>query len=115
MEKNIRKALASHAKLAVDADGISTTQNLFDVGLTSFACVQLMMRLEEVFEVEFPDELLKKPTFETIAAIELNIRQLRSAETAPGHLQKIVAFGTLVLAGALQESIADTMLSIGFA
>ncbi|EPE98067.1 acyl carrier protein [Rhizobium grahamii CCGE 502] len=60
----------------MDAGAISITQNLFDVGLMSFACVQLMMRLEELFDIEFPDESLKKSTFETIASITQNLKGL---------------------------------------
>ena len=108
MESKIRRALASHAKLAVDAGEISNTQNLFDVGLTSFACVQLMMRLEEVFDVEFPDELLKKATFESIAAIEHNIERLSDetdAVSAGTSLPGLLGIGTIMFAGAFHRSL----------
>ncbi len=108
MESKIRRALASHAKLAVDANEISNTQNLFDVGLTSFACVQLMMRLEEVFDVEFPDELLKKATFESITAIEQNIRHLSEdtrVVSGGSSLPGLLGMGTILFAGAVERTL----------
>ena len=37
--------------------------------MTSHASVNVMLALEDAFEVEFPDELLTKQTFCTIATI----------------------------------------------
>ncbi|MBW9114990.1 acyl carrier protein [Rhizobium cauense] len=116
MEQKIRKALATHAKLDVDAGAVSVTQNLFDVGMTSFACVQLMMRLEEVFDIEFPDELMKKGTFETIDSIRHNLKDLgvRPPATGPSGVLSIFGLGVVIAAGAWREPLqAVASIAVG--
>jgi acyl carrier protein len=43
--------------------------DLYANGLTSHASVNVMLALEDAFDVEFPDSLLRKSTFESIKAI----------------------------------------------
>jgi len=61
----IRSVLGETGGIA-DAAGIGTGDNLYDAGLTSHASVNVMLALEDEFDVEFPDELLRKSTFATI-------------------------------------------------
>jgi acyl carrier protein len=65
----IRSILNQHAKLPVDASTLTDGADLYAVGLSSFATVQLMLALEEEFDVELPDRLLNRRSFESIAAI----------------------------------------------
>jgi acyl carrier protein len=58
--------------LSVDAD-------LYDAGLTSHASVNLMLALEERFDIEFPDSMLQRRAFESLAAIRAAIEQLLAA------------------------------------
>jgi acyl carrier protein len=69
MEEAIRQVLASYAKLPVDIATVGYQENLYRMGLTSHASVNVMLGLEEAFDVEFPDALLRKDTFESIASI----------------------------------------------
>lgn len=69
METTIREVLAAHGRLAADASSIGTTADLYQAGLTSHASVNVMLALEDEFDVEFPDELLQKATFASITAI----------------------------------------------
>ena len=68
-EERIRTVLAAHAKLREPADGLADGADLYAAGMTSHASVNVMLALEDAFDVEFPDELLTKHTFCTIAAI----------------------------------------------
>ena len=52
--------------MPVPASSLSDTEDLFESGLTSHASVNVMLALEDEFEIEFPDSLLNKSTFETI-------------------------------------------------
>jgi acyl carrier protein len=48
--------------------------------MTSHASVNVMLALEDHFDVEFPDRMLKRSVFESISAIEAALKELR-AET----------------------------------
>ena len=76
MDDTIRKVLADHGRLAVDAVGLDRDADLYEAGLTSHASVNIMLALEDAFDLEFPDRLLKKSTFSSISAIEGAITEL---------------------------------------
>ncbi len=44
--------------------------------MTSHASVAVMLALEETFDVEFPEHMLRKSTFESIASIERALTEL---------------------------------------
>ena len=69
MEEAIREVLASYAKLPVDIATVGYDADLYQIGLTSHASVNVMLGLEDAFDVEFPDALLRKDTFHSIASI----------------------------------------------
>lgn len=76
MEETIRKVLAEFAKLPVDAATIDVGADLYALGLTSHASVNVMLGLEDAFDIEFPDALLRKDTFQSIAVISDKLRTL---------------------------------------
>lgn len=63
----IRGILGEHGKLRIEPDDLDVTTNLYGAGLTSHASVNVMLALEDEFDVEFPERLLKRSTFESIA------------------------------------------------
>jgi acyl carrier protein len=65
----IREVLETHGRLPVDIGALADTDDLYESGLTSHASVNVMLALEDEFDLEFPDTLLRKGTFESIAAI----------------------------------------------
>jgi acyl carrier protein len=66
IQNQIRDVLAAHGRMAVDAQGVDDQADLYELGLTSHASVDVMLALEDAFDIEFPDEVLKKSTFESI-------------------------------------------------
>jgi acyl carrier protein len=66
MQDQIREVLAAHGRMAVDASEVDDQADLYDLGLTSHASVDVMLALEDAFDIEFPDEVLKKFTFASI-------------------------------------------------
>lgn len=76
MEEQIRVVLASFGRLPVDVSSLRTTDDLYRAGLTSHASVNVMLGLEDAFDLEFPDELLRKSTFESIGSIATAISSL---------------------------------------
>jgi acyl carrier protein len=69
MDQTIRTLLAQHGGLQTPADTLRDDDDLPSAGMTSFATVQLMLALEEAFDVEFPEERLNARTFATVASI----------------------------------------------
>lgn len=74
--ESIRRALTDHAKLRVPVTAITDTDNLYDLGLNSHASVNVMLAIEDALDVEFPDELLRKSTFESIDSICVALAQI---------------------------------------
>jgi acyl carrier protein len=68
-DTRIRAVLAKHARLSVDAALPGADDDLYDAGMTSHATVNVMLALEGEFDVEFPDELLKRSVFTSISSI----------------------------------------------
>lgn len=79
MEDEIRKVLADHGRLPVDIAELDDTADLYRAGLTSHASVNVMLALEDAFDVEFPESMLRKSTFESVAAIRDALRSLVGA------------------------------------
>jgi acyl carrier protein len=69
MQDQIRQILAQNGRLAVPIDGLGDEADLFAAGLDSLAIVNVLMSLEEHFDIELPDELLSRRTFASIASI----------------------------------------------
>ena len=57
-------------------DSIDENTDLFDAGMTSHASVNVMLALEDAFDFEFPETMLKKSTFESIAAIRAGVLEV---------------------------------------
>ncbi len=79
MDDLIRAVLAEHGRLAVDASALPASADLYRSGLTSHAGVNIMLALEDAFDVEFPDRMLHKRTFQSIGAIHAALDELRVA------------------------------------
>lgn len=81
--QEIRSLIAAHARLPVDVHGLAEDACLYDAGLTSLSTVNLMLALEEHFDVEFPDRMLGRKTFGSIRSLSEAIDQLRGPVVAP--------------------------------
>ncbi|GEO86902.1 MULTISPECIES: acyl carrier protein [Alphaproteobacteria] len=76
MNETIRALLAKLGGLPVSVDTVADDADLYAAGLSSFASVQLMLGLEEAFDIEFPDHLLNRKSFASIAAIETTVQSI---------------------------------------
>jgi acyl carrier protein len=76
MNETIRELLVKFGGLPVAVDQIADDADLYATGLSSFASVQLMLGIEEAFDIEFPDNLLNRKSFASIAAIEKTVDQI---------------------------------------
>jgi len=76
LEQQIRDVLREHARLPVDPDRIGRDADLYRAGMTSHASVNVMLALEDRFDVEFPEAMLKRSAFESIASIATAVGSL---------------------------------------
>jgi acyl carrier protein len=77
---DIRAILRDYGRLAVDVASLSDQSDLYGAGLTSHASVTLMLALEEHFNIEFPDRMLRRGAFASIAAIHASLEELIGAD-----------------------------------
>lgn len=80
MTEEIRRIIAEHGRLSLDAGELTPDSDLYHAGMTSHASVNVMLALEDHFDIEFPDRMLTRSVFESISAIERALEELR-AET----------------------------------
>jgi acyl carrier protein len=76
MIDDIRTILKEHGRLSVDAAALSEDADLYQAGLTSHASVNVMLALEGKFDIEFPDRMLKRGVFESLASIRAAVEEL---------------------------------------
>ena len=74
--EQVRQIVLEHARLPVEPDRISADSDLYEAGLTSLTTVHLMLALEDAFDVEFPDHMLSRQTFESVRSIAEAIEEL---------------------------------------
>jgi acyl carrier protein len=77
-QDEIREILAQNGRLAVPIDKLDDNADLFAAGLDSLAIVNVLMSLEERFDIELPDELLQRKSFSSIATINSVVSRLTS-------------------------------------
>jgi acyl carrier protein len=65
----IREIVTEQIGVPVDIASLEDHSDLYAAGLTSLATVGLMLAIEDRFEVEFPESLLSRGTFRSIASI----------------------------------------------
>lgn len=82
MNETIRNLLTKLGGLPVTVDSLADDADLYAAGLSSFASVQLMLGIEEAFDIEFPDNLLNRKSFASIAAIEKTVATIIEAQEA---------------------------------
>jgi acyl carrier protein len=76
---DIRAIIREHGRLAVDIATLGDEADLYQAGMSSHASVNVMLALEGWFDVEFPDRMLRRRVFESVAAIRTALEELTSA------------------------------------
>jgi acyl carrier protein len=72
----IRGILEQHGRLSVDPGALADGADLYAAGLTSHASVSVMLGLEGEFGIEFPDSMLSRGVFSSVASIRSAIESL---------------------------------------
>ena len=73
----LRELIAAHGKLLVDIGDLDDNSNLFEAGLTSLNTVNLMLAIEDQYDIIFTDESLTRDTFKSVTSLLDVVRGLR--------------------------------------
>lgn len=76
IESRVRTVLAEHGRLSKDAAALQLDEDLQQAGMTSHANVNVMLGLEGEFDIEFPDHMLSRAVFQSVASITAAVQQL---------------------------------------
>jgi len=79
VDGTIREVLGDHGRLAVPVETLTDDTDLFGAGMTSHASVNVMLALEDAFDFEFSEKMLKKSTFESIGSIRAAVTEMTGA------------------------------------
>jgi acyl carrier protein len=82
MKEKIRRAIADHARIPTDISTVTDNADLYQAGMTSQASVNVMLAIEDAFDIEFPDRMLKRSVFESIDAIAQALTELQGEAAA---------------------------------
>jgi acyl carrier protein len=69
IDAQIRTILKDHARLVDNPMTLAPDNDLYQAGMNSLSSVNVMLALEDAFSIEFPDHMLNKKIFGSIAAI----------------------------------------------
>lgn len=81
MDEKIREIIGTHARLTVPANSLPEDADLYAAGMSSQASVSIMVALEDEFGLEFPDHMLKRSVFQSIASIRAALLEIQGATT----------------------------------
>lgn len=79
MNQKILSVLAEHGRLPVPPETLNEDDDLYAAGMTSHASISVMLGLEDAFDVEFPDRMLTREVFSSIASIRAALDELAAA------------------------------------
>ena len=75
-EDAVRSILAEHSKLSVDMSSLENDSDLYEAGLTSLTTVNVMLAIEDHFDVEFEDSMLGRATFQSVSSLVNAVEEL---------------------------------------
>jgi acyl carrier protein len=78
MEDKIREIIGAHVRLSVPVISLPKDADLYAAGMSSQASVSIMVALEDAFGLEFPDRMLKRSVFQSIASIRAALCEIQS-------------------------------------
>ncbi len=79
MKDQIRQVIRDQGHISVDIDSLADDADLYQAGMTSHASVNVMIALEDTFDIEFLDSMLKRSVFESVDSIAAAVEEVKAA------------------------------------
>lgn len=74
----IRSIVIGEAQLPIDAQQISDTMDLDAAGITSLGRMNVILALEDRYQITFPDEMMTRKNFSSITAVSKTVNAVLS-------------------------------------
>jgi acyl carrier protein len=76
IENRVRAVVAESSGIPGAAGAVGDDDDLFALGMTSHASVNVMLALENEFDVEFPERMLSRRVFQSVGSLADALREL---------------------------------------
>ncbi|MCC8403287.1 acyl carrier protein [Paraburkholderia sp. MMS20-SJTN17] len=77
MKNELRQIITNVAHLDILDGNISDDADLYEIGLSSLNTIQLLLAIEDHFNLEIPDRMLSRSLFQSIDSLANAITQLQ--------------------------------------
>lgn len=78
----IKRLIDREAKLAIPAAHLTPRADLYELGLTPYTAIRVLLAVEREFGVEFPRQSLNRAAMASIETIALCVREAKFAPVA---------------------------------
>jgi len=78
--ERVKQVVIDYSEIPSELNQLTFNEDLFKLGMSSRSSVSLMMGLESEFDIEFPDEMLRKEIFQSVETIGKAIESLSTAK-----------------------------------
>ncbi|MGJ0504263.1 MAG: phosphopantetheine-binding protein [Methylocystis sp.] len=82
MFEMIQRLIDQEAQICVPAANLTPRANLYELGMTPYTAIRLLLAVEREFRVEFPRDSLNRQAMATMESI---IRGVRASQFAPAY------------------------------
>jgi acyl carrier protein len=80
IEERVRQTLSENLVLVDHVENINDEENLLEYGVNSMKIIQIIIQLENHFEIEFDDEYLERETYTIKSLVEYISNKLKITE-----------------------------------
>ncbi|MGD9545743.1 MAG: phosphopantetheine-binding protein [Methylocystis sp.] len=82
MFEMIQRLIDQEAQICIPAGNLTPRANLYELGMTPYTAIRLLLAIEREFRVEFPRESLNR---QTMATLENIVRGVRASQFVPAY------------------------------
>ena len=82
MFETIQSLIDQEAQLRIPASDLTPRANLYELGMTPYTAIRLLLAIEREFRIEFPRDSLNG---ETMATMENIVRSVRASQFVPAY------------------------------
>lgn len=82
MFETIQSLIDQEAQIRIPASNLTPRANLYELGMTPYTAIRLLLAIEREFRIEFPRDSLNR---ESMATMENIVRRVRASQFVPAY------------------------------
>lgn len=82
MFETIQSLIDQEAQIQIPASHLTPRANLYELGMTPYTAIRLLLAIEREFRIEFPRDSLNR---KTMATMENIVRVVRASQFVPAY------------------------------